>query len=466
MASSLPSPVDLLPVPTPRSSIFTRWLRGAMLVALASLAVLLAVTIAQSWRSSAVSLAETVDTDMAGLVDINASGGVEELRRRLADRTALSSLDGRQAHYLLGEAGGARLAGDLPEWPRLSPAVSEAGFVKLSDGTRLYARATRLGPGLDLVVAREYAPDRRAIWQLAAIFLGTAVGIVLAVALIGRYAAGRLRCRLARITEAFRAAERGHEPRLPADRRNDEIGELADYSTRSILRASNLARTHRHMSDHIAHEIRTPLTHLDHRLVKASRAIPDPATRRELEASREDLRGVVAMLDSLLDIAASEARVGDPTGLVAVDLSALAEDLVELYAASAEEAGIGLRGTIAPGVQMPGEPMQLTRLLSNLLDNALKYVPRGGTVRLVVAAGPAIEVIDDGPGVEAHLRPFVFDRFRSGSAKEGRTSHGLGLALARAIALRHGLRIGLAESAVGAHFVIRPHELWPKEELA
>lgn len=220
------------------------------------------------------------------------------------------------------------------------------------------------------------------------------------------------------------------------------------------------------MSDHIAHEIRTPLTHLDNRLVNCLNAADDKLRREDIDKCREDIRGVVKMLDSLLDIAASEARVGDPTGLEMIDLSALAEDLIELYAASAEEEGIGLKTHIEAGVVLPGERMQLTRLISNLLDNALKYVPRGSTVRLVVAAGPVIEVIDDGPGIEPSLRPFVFDRFRSGRVREGKTSHGLGLALARAIAHRHGLVIGLVPSKAGAHFAVKPKELWPHEEPA
>jgi len=397
-----------------------------------------------------------VDTDVAGLVDIYASGGEEELVRRMADRTALSGFDGRQAHYLLGKPNGEILAGDLKAWPRLSAAVSQAGFVSLKDGTRLYARATRLGPQLDLVVAREYAPERQAIWHLAGIFVAAASMIALAVWLIGLRAAGRMRRRLARITEALRAAERRSDPALPDQGPRDEIGELAEYASRSITRTANLARTHRHMSDHIAHEIRTPLTHLDHRLVNCLRTAADPGLQGEIERCRADIRGVVAMLDSLLDIAASEARVGDLTGLEEVDLSALADDLVELYAASAEEAGISLHSFIEAGVIMPGERMQLTRLVSNLLDNALKYVPRGGTVRLKVAAGPVIEVSDDGPGIEPPLRGAVFERFRSGAQREGKTSHGLGLALARAIALRHGLEIGLVDGDKGAHFRIMP----------
>lgn len=446
-----------------QTSILSRWVRGAIILTLVAVSLLLAVTIAQSWQASRSALSEAVDTDMAGLVDIYAGGGEAQLRQRIADRTALARLDGRQPHYLLGKAGQEKLAGDLEEWPDLSPSLSEKGFVDLPDGTPIYARATRLGPDLDLVVGREYGPDRAAIQRLAALFLALAALIVLAVWYIGRRATNGMRVRLAGITDSFRAAERGEEPAALTAQPRDEIGELASYSSRAIHRAGNLARTHRHMSDHIAHEIRTPLTHLDNKLVNCLRAAAPGSAQEQLEDCRQEIKSVVSMLDSLLDIAASEARVGDITGLETVDLSALAEDLVELYSGSAEEAGITLRSHVEPGVTIPGERMQLTRLISNLLDNALKYVPRGGTVRLAISPGPVIEVCDDGPGVEPALRPHVFDRFRSGSAQEGRSSHGLGLALARAIALRHDLRIGLVESDKGAHFVIKPHTAWDEE---
>lgn len=452
---------------SPQHSIFTRWVRGAIVLTLVALGVLLAVTMLQSWRSSESALAQAVDTDMAGLVDIYASGGLDELQLRLTDRTALATLDGRQPHYLLGKAGGAPLAGDIDQWPTLSPTLSEEGFVTLADGTDVYARATRLGPDLDLLVAREYGPDLSAIQRLAGIFLATAGLIVLIVWLLGRRATGRLRRRIGRISDAFRAAEAGQQPALPGSQPHDEVGELATFSGRAIARSAALAQTHRHMSDHIAHEIRTPLTHLDNRLVNCLRAAGDDEARDELGKCRADIKSVVTMLDSLLDIAASEARVGDRTGLEDVDLSALAENLAELYSGSAEEAGLSLRTNITPGVQLRGEQMQLTRLLSNLLDNALKYVPRGGEVHLIIAPGPVIEVRDTGHGIEPALRPHIFERFRSGTASEGTSSHGLGLALARAIAVRHDLQIALVPSEEGARFVIKPHVMWAgSEEIA
>jgi signal transduction histidine kinase len=179
----------------------------------------------------------------------------------------------------------------------------------------VFARATRLSPDLDLLVARTYERDRAALVRLALLFGGTALLIVLATWLLGRRAAGHLRQRIGAISTAFRDAELGREPAAADDLRDDEIGELATYSTRAIGRSANLARTHRHMSDHIAHEIRTPLTHLDGRLVNAMRELPPECDPAVIEQCRRDIRGVVTMLDSLLDIASSEARVGDLAGL-------------------------------------------------------------------------------------------------------------------------------------------------------
>lgn len=456
------SAVPLTPLPPPvrdsmaRQSIFARLVRRAIMFALAAVALLMAVTLVESWISTTRSLSAAVDTDIAGLVDIYASGGEGELVRRMDDRTALVSIEGRSARYLLQRPGGSVLAGNAGPWPNLSPALSEQGFVTLADGTAVYARATRLGPDLDLLVARTYGRDMAALWRLAGVFALAAALIVLAVWLIGRRAAASLRDRVAHINGAFRTAESGGDVVPAGDGPQDEIGELAANSSRAIARVANLAATHRHMSDHIAHEIRTPLTHLENRLVQAMRTLPEGADRSPLEKSRQDIRGVVSMLDSLLDIAASEARVGDRSGLHEVDLSAMAGDMVELYSGSAEDAGIALRSFIEPGVVMMGEQMQLTRLVSNLLDNALKYVPHGGTVTLRVAAGPVIEVLDDGPGIDPALRAVIFDRFRAGAQVPGKSSHGLGLALARAIAQRHGLTIHLADSALGAHFVVSP----------
>ena len=109
-----------------------------------------------------------------------------------------------------------------------------------------------------------------------------------------------------------------------------------------------------------------------------------------------------------------------------------------------------------PGILFDGEEMQLTQLVTNLLDNALKYVPKGGAIRLSLAGGPVLTVEDDGPGIAETDREKIFRRFyRSRGEASDSPGSGLGLALAKAIAERHDLTIALMPSDRGARFVVK-----------
>ncbi|MCP5396457.1 MAG: HAMP domain-containing histidine kinase [Sphingomonadaceae bacterium] len=436
-------------------SIFSRLARNAILVAVVAVLLLGGVTWATLEQAMRRSLEENTATDVAGLVDIYASGGRAELLARLADRYEVEELDGRKTHYLLAESGKS-LAGDIASWPSLNPATSQRGFITLPGGAAVYARTARLDENLDLLVAREYSADRAAQWRVIAVFLVAGLLVVLVVWWIARATSGSLARRVAHINALFRdpgESQLEGLQQLPAE--PDEIDELAANSAGTLARQARLLRMHKHMSDNVAHEIRTPLMHLDQKLVKALAANPEPDGTGPLSQARKDIRGVAGLLDSLLDIASNEARRGDRAGLELINLSELLEQLAELYEGSFEDAGLGFQTQISPGITFEAEPMQLSRLLSNLLDNAIKYVPKGGTVTLELAPGPRIHVRDDGPGVPAEKRESIFDRFVRAD-KSDASGHGLGLALARAIAERHGLRLVLAESATGAHFMVEP----------
>lgn len=434
-----------------------------MLIAVLAVILLLGVTYVTLEQQMHASLKATVATDLAGLLDIHASSGREELVRRIADRQAVLSIEGRRSHYLLARADGTPIAGDTPRWPPLSAALSEEGAVALADGTLVYAHVARIGPDLQIMVAREYGEDRAALWRVTAIFLLVGTGIVAAVALVAHATGRRLGERVEAINESLRAAAEGRAlPRLiPRRHGRDEIDELAGRAALLLSRQAQLARSQKHLSDHIAHEVRTPLMHLDNQLVAALGERPESQGIGPLTQSRRDIRTIVTMLDSLLDIASNESRRGDLAGLAQIDLSALVTDVAALYEGSAEDSGLDLSVDVVPGVIVMGERMQLTRLLSNLLDNAIKYVPRGGRIAIRVSPGPRISVCDDGPGIAPQDRDRVFERFARGSGLLAPAGHGLGLALARAIALRHGLDLRLGERGLGpegrgACFVVEP----------
>ena len=181
----------------------------------------------------------------------------------------------------------------------------------------------------------------------------------------------------------------------------------------------------------------------------------DDSHLETLGRARQDIRDIIAMLDSLLDIASSRAQKGDRAGLSECDVTEIASEIAELFSESAEDLGIDFSTDIASGVKMMANPAHLQRILSNLLDNALKYTPRGGTVELILRPGPIITVRDNGPGIPEHMRDRIFERFVriDGNGAKG---HGLGLALSQALAERNGLIIRCHDAQPGALFEIRP----------
>lgn len=439
-----------------RRSVFQRVVWTAAFVWVSLLAGLWLLTDRTIHQSQSQAARQAVDVDLAGLVDIYASGGQNELVARVMDRMALQPSDGSRAHYLLLDAGGRRLAGDVPRWPALDPRMSEAGRVRLGAHTSAYARATQLSPDLRLLVARTLPPRNPLTRQIALVFGFSGSAVTILIFVIGSRAARRLQGRIARISDSLDQGETTALEGSPNPAAPDEIDALAAHSRRALARERQLVSAYQAVSDQLAHEVRTPLMHLDTRLNRLLAQQPAPEARTELLGAKDDLRRLVAMATSLLDIAANEASAGDPRGLKPVDLTALVSGLCDLYGDSAEELGRVFEWSAAPGITIAGDEAQLGQLVVNLLDNAFKYVPDGGTVRLTLAHGPVLTVEDDGPGVPVADAERIFERFyRSTAAATGTSGSGLGLALARAIAGRHGLTLRLEPSDKGACFVVR-----------
>jgi signal transduction histidine kinase len=445
-------------------SIFSRlvWAAGGLC---AVMLVVLWWTTHQSVRATLEQGARTqVDIDIAGLVDIYATSGREGLAQRISDRVAVIPTEGNAPHYLLADDAGNRIAGDLARWPALDPGVSESGLIPIGQSSRGFARAVQLDEDLRLVVARDMGNSAPLLRSIGLVFAFGGAILVALVVLLGRLAAVRLQRRIERINAAFRDPQTDALTALALPRKGDEIDELTAHSGAALARVRNLMEAYRDTSDQLAHEIRTPLTHLDNRLVRTLRKTPEGVVAEGLIAARSDIRRLVQTLESLLDIASSKARKGDRAGLKEFDFSAMVERICELYSGSAEETGHAFEWRVDRGINIEGEEWQLSRVLTNLLDNAFKYTAPGGRIEVRLASGPhgpVLRVRDDGPGIAAQDRAKIFERFYRGTsghdrmrAQEGGkvAGSGLGLALARAIAERHGLRLEVIESEGGAVF--------------
>jgi len=418
------------------------------IVAVAGIAVAAQVTIDRSSRGG---LQQTIDTDIAGLTDIMVKGGAGELVARFADRTDFA--DGPPAgYYRLSDSAGHRLAGNLGALPGIDAAHSAIAEVRTPDD-RLLVRATMLRGGLTVVVGS--LRDVEALQaRVRLTFLLAGLAVVIISLLVSLAAAGQVARRVEAINRTFPGFEGGDRSvRSPVPRGEDELARLARHLDSHLDWAQRLLTAQRENSDNIADELRTPLVHLDTRLLHAIDHNRNAGVAADLDVARGDVSSIVSLFDALLDLAFAEAGSGT-AARGPVDISELAAGLADLYAASAEEAGLDFSTRIAPGVMLRGEAMALTRLSTNLFDNAIKHVPPGTRVRLIVAAGPIIAVEDDCTGVAPHDREPIFRRFhRVGGGSNG---HGLGLALVRVIAAQHDLAARAEDAGPGASFVVEP----------
>ena len=436
------------------SSVAFRQAFATVLVVLIALAVFSSAAIDAVEKQEQRDLLHTIDTDIAGLVDVFATGGAPELARRIDDRTSLVSDGQAAAYYLLQAPGGRRLAGDMATTPAVDPAQSATAVVAVGRD-RALVRATLLRGGAALYVGRSLSRQDALLAALRRRFLLAAAGIVIAALLVAGWIARGLAREVARLNEVFERFEYGDlEARPLASRRHDEFAALSRHVAAHLEQSARFVEVQRQISDNIAHELRTPLMHLDARLCRLLDA-GDAGARvsDELDRARADIREIVTLFDLLLDIALAEgADRGKPSRF---DVSELAVDLADLYSASAEEGGLAFGSRIAPGVSMFGEPMQVSRMVANLLDNAFKFAPPGSRVQLIVETGPRLVVEDDGPGVPEGDREKIFQRFGRSSAAAAK-GHGLGLALVKVIAARHGLRVRVEDASPGARFVVEP----------
>jgi signal transduction histidine kinase len=243
--------------------------------------------------------------------------------------------------------------------------------------------------------------------------------------------------------------------RLRVEGSHDEFDALASAVNTMLDRIEQQTTTLRTAFDSIAHDLRTPLYRLRVRLEEAQ--LRDDLSREAQELlgpTLEDLDRVQRTLATLLEIARAESA-GVATHGDAVDLAALAANLVELYQPGMRAAGLEVSMVATGTAPLTGNRQLLAQLITNLLENALKYVPAGGRVQVSVGTRPGVvelRVADNGPGIaaadrEAALRPFV----RVGEVNgNGRASgSGLGLSLAAAVARLHGAELTLGDNAPG-----------------
>jgi signal transduction histidine kinase len=325
-------------------------------------------------------------------------------------------------------------------------AILEVASINVSDGVLQVGKTSE---GRDLLLAN----FRRALvlGAGAALVIGVVGGIFLTRSTLKPLR--DLRDTVRRILQTGQT-----DDRVPVYGTEDTVDELSTLFNGMLARITTLIHGMRNALDHVAHDLRTPMTRLR---VSAESALAtnDPARHREaLSDVLEESERVLSMLTTLMDI--SEAETGTmKLNVSTVELARLATEAAELYEDAADEAGVSLQVSVPPDLTVPADRDRLRQALANLVDNAIKYTPPGGRVGIAAAVdGDAvlIRVSDTGPGISAQDMPRIFDRLYRGDQSRATRGLGLGLSLVRAYVEAQGGSVTVdSKPGQGSTFMIR-----------
>jgi signal transduction histidine kinase len=267
----------------------------------------------------------------------------------------------------------------------------------------------------------------------------------------------------------IRAVQTASEPilagdvsaRLPISHRRDEIDMLASIANRMMDEVERLLWEVKSVGDHVAHDLRTPLTRLRALLYRMSQGYePDDGRRIALDQALSETDRLLSRFKAVQRIAEIDRRERR-AGFGPVQLEALVEEIALVYEPLAEDHGVAFTTETDGPCEILADQQLLFEAVGNLVGNAIKFTPRGGhaCLRLTrLSGGPALEVIDDGPGVPENERDAVLQRFYRGQRTLDTPGSGLGLSIVAAISRLHDFRLRLSDANPGLKVTL---ECWP-----
>ncbi len=351
----------------------------------------------------------------------------------------------RQTGVTLFALDGSVIRGVLSSRPANLPSDGRVhdvqGLVVAGRPEEALAAAKTLPDGRILVVQRSAG----VLVELRLVVLRALVLGVVPLALIGLAAGTALSLhtvrRLQMMHQAIERIMHGNlSERLPGSRHEDDLDRLTDRLNQMLDETERLMAEVKSVGDNIAHDLRTPLTRMRIRLEVGRASLhASPGATKLIDASIADLDYAFGLIAALLRIAEIEGRQRK-AGFSMVDLAAIAEEVGEIYAPVAADRGHTLTVDAQPVPSLLADHDLLVEAVANLVDNAIKFTPANGTIRLTVAdaaGGPVLRVLDSGPGVAPAERDLVLRRLYRGDKSRRIPGHGLGLNLVSAIATLH-----------------------------
>lgn len=402
-------------------------------------------------------LQTSISSDFETLLAEHKDKGFPALKEAVDER--LSETTDYDRLYALSDPSGAIVAGNIAALP-----VAAGGYegpVKAVSGAtqkskvpdHVIGRVLALGDAT-LFVGRDAGAMEETLETLLGAFviggLGTAAAALVVGVALGRHSARRIGA-MSETTRSIIAT--GLTDRILLKGNGDEFDMLSADINVMLDRIHGLMEGIRQISSDIAHDLRTPLSRMRHRLESSLRKRPASlrSYRNTVKQSVAEADGIITTFNALLHIAQIEGGARR-SHFRTVDLSEVLLGLGETYAPVAEDAGLSLASDVQIGVRVNGDRELLTQLFANLIENAVRHGVSGGRIVLTLAdclGQIKATVADNGPGIPRDEREKVFRRLYRLEQSRTTAGHGLGLSLVAAVADLHCARVTLHDNRPG-----------------
>jgi len=308
-----------------------------------------------------------------------------------------------------------------------------------------------VGRNIILQLGQSMENYARFIEAFRKIFVTTMASLFVFAAIVGWFMARRALAGVEAVTRTARQISAGSlKERVPVKKYQDEIDQLAITFNQMLDRIQTLVTGIREMSDNIAHDLKSPITRI-RGISEVS--LTTGASEKEYEnmaaSTVEECDRLLDMINTMLVISRTEAGV-KKLDAKELDIGAVVRDACELFQSPAEDKDLRLVCDVVVNCIIFGDNRLIQRMIANLLDNAIKYTPAGGSVEVKVEAASndavAFSVKDSGIGISIKDMSRIFDRFYRCDPSRSEVGTGLGLSFARAIARAHGGDITVASA--------------------